>query len=68
MNKQVLIPFSIGKNEDEVLCGVVQMQARHLLLGRPWKFEKKVKHDNFNNKYFFVNNQRTVTLIHLTPS
>ena len=31
MNKQVLIPFSIGKYEDEVLCDVVPMIARHLL-------------------------------------
>ena len=35
VNKQVLISFSIGKYEDEVLCDVVPMQARHLLLGRP---------------------------------
>ena len=35
VNKQVLVAFSIGKYEDEVLCDVVPMQARHLLLGRP---------------------------------
>ena len=35
MNKQLLISFSIGKYEDEVLCDIVLMQARHLLLGRP---------------------------------
>ena len=68
MNKQVLIPFRIGKNEDEVLCDVVRIQARHLLLGRPWQFDKKVKDDGFNNKYLFVHNQRTITLVHLTPS
>ena len=41
MNKQVLVSFSIGKYEDEVLCDVVPMQAGHLLLGRPWKFDRK---------------------------
>ena len=45
VNKQVLISFSVGKYEDEVLCDVVPMQARHLLLGRPWQFDRKVKHD-----------------------
>ena len=45
VNKQVLISFSIGKYEDEVLCDVVPMQARRLLLGRPWQFDRKVKHD-----------------------
>ena len=68
MNKQVLVSFSIGKYEDEVLCDVVPMQAVHLLLGRPWQFDRKVKHDGFTNKYSFVHNQRIVTLIPLTPS
>ena len=36
VNKQVRIPFSIGKCEDEVLCDVVPMHASHILLGRPW--------------------------------
>ena len=64
----MLVSFSIGKYEDEVLCDVVPMQAEHFLLGRPWQFDRKVKHDGFTNKYSFVNNQRTVTLVPLTPS
>ena len=68
MNKQVLISFCIGKYEDEVLCDVVPMQVGHLLLGRPWKFDRKVKHDGLTNKYSFVHNQRTVSLVPLTPS
>ena len=68
MNKQVLVAFSIGKYEDEVLCDVVPMQAGHLLLGRLWQFDRKVQHDGFTNKYSFVHNQRTVTLVPLTPS
>ena len=65
---QVLVAFSIGKYEDEVLCDVVPMQAGHLLLGRPWQFDRKVQHDGFTNKYSFVHNKRTVTLVPLTPS
>ena len=68
VNKQVLVSFGIGKYEDEVLCDVVPMQAGHLLLRRPWQFDWKVKHDDFTNKYSFVHNQRTVTLVPLTPS
>ena len=33
-----------------------------------WKFDRKVKHDAFTNKYSFMHNQRIVTLVHLTPS
>ena len=68
VNKQVLISISIGKYKDEILCDVVPMQAGHLLLGRPWQFDRKVKHDGFTNKYSFVHNQRNVTLVPLTPS
>ena len=68
VNKQVLVAFSIGKYKDEVLCDVVPMPAGHLLLGRPWQFDRKVQHDGFTNKYSFVHNQRTVTLVPLTPS
>ena len=39
-----------------------------MLLGRPWKFDRKVQHDDFANKYSFVHNKRTVTLVPLTPS
>ena len=68
MNKQVLVSFSIGKYENEVLCDVVPMQVERLLLGRPWKFDRKIKHEGFTNKYSFVHNQWTVTLVPLTPS
>ena len=68
VNKQVLISFRVGKYKDEVLCDVVPMQAGHLFLGRPWKFDRKIKHDGFTNKYSFVHNQRTITLVPLTPS
>jgi len=68
VNKQVLIHFSIGKYEDEVLCDVVPMQAGHILLGRPWQFDRRVSHDGFTNKYSFVHNARSITLVPLTPS
>jgi hypothetical protein len=36
------------------------------LLGRPWQFDRQVKHDGFTNKYSFVLNQRSITLVPLT--
>ena len=67
VTKQVLVPFRIGKYEDEVLCDVVPMQAGHLLLGRPWQFDRRVHHDGFTNKYSFIHNQRRITLVPMTP-
>ena len=54
VTRQVVVPFRIDKYEDEVLCDVVPMQAGHLLLGRPWQFDRRVQHDGFTNKYSFM--------------
>jgi hypothetical protein len=67
VNKQVLISFSIGRYKDEVLCDVAPIHAGHILLGRPWQFDRKVTHDGFKNKYSFVKDSRTITLVPLTP-
>jgi hypothetical protein len=67
VNKQVLFSFSIGKYKNEVLCDVVPMHAGHILLGRPWQFDRKVTHDGFKNRYSFVKDSRTITLVPLTP-
>ena len=67
MNRQVLVSFSIGKYKDEVLCDVVPMHAGHILLGRPWQFDRRVIHDGFGNRYSFVKDNKSVTLVPLTP-
>ena len=47
--------FSIGsKYKDEVSCDVVPMDACHLLLGRPWQYDRRTQHDGFKNTYTFV--------------
>ena len=68
VTKQVIVAFQIGKYEDKVVCDVVPMQAGHLLLGRPWQFDRRVKHDGFTNKYSFVLNERPITLVPLSPN
>ncbi|KAH9724609.1 Endonuclease [Citrus sinensis] len=67
VNKQVLVSFSIGRYKDEVLCDVVPMHAGHILLGRPWQYDRHVTHDGYLNRYSFVMNKRQITLIPLTP-
>uniref|UniRef100_A0A2N9IMU0 Protein kinase domain-containing protein n=1 Tax=Fagus sylvatica TaxID=28930 RepID=A0A2N9IMU0_FAGSY len=53
VDRQVLVTFSIGKYLDEVLCDVVPMHAGHILLGRPWQYDRRVTHDGFKNMYNF---------------
>ena len=38
-----VVPLSIGKiYVDEVTCDVIDMDACHILLGRPWKFDHDI--------------------------
>ncbi|XP_068476897.1 uncharacterized protein [Phaseolus vulgaris] len=67
VNKQVFIRFSIGKYKDEVLCDIVPMEATHILLGRPWQFDRKVFHDGFTNKLSFGFHGHKVILKSLSP-
>nr|KYP76514.1 hypothetical protein KK1_020759 [Cajanus cajan] len=55
VNQQVKVKFSIGDYKDKVLCDVIPMEACHILLGRPWQFDKHTIHDGLTNK-IVINN------------
>ena len=63
----MIVSFSIGRYKDEILCDVIPMHAGHMLLGRPWQFDRKVNHDRFKNMHSFVKDKKTITLVPLTP-
>ena len=49
-----LVSFTIGKHyQDEVWCDVVPMDVCHLLLGRPWQYDRQIIYDGFKNTYTF---------------
>ncbi|KAK9045771.1 hypothetical protein V6N11_051679 [Hibiscus sabdariffa] len=68
VTKQVLVPFTIGKYKDEVVCDVVSMDACHILLGRPWQYDKGTTHDGISNRYSFMHAGKKITLAPLTPN
>lgn len=46
------VPLSIGKNyKDTITCEIVNMDACHVLLGRPWQYDRLVHHDGRANTY-----------------
>ncbi|KAL5835139.1 hypothetical protein ACOSQ4_014636 [Xanthoceras sorbifolium] len=50
-----LVKFSLGTNYvDEVWCDVLPITVCHLLLGRPWLYDRRVVYDGFKNSYSFV--------------
>lgn len=63
-----LVTFSIGtKYTDEIWCEVIPMDVCHLLLGRPWLYDRRAKHDGFRNTYSFKKDGHHVTLAPLNP-
>ncbi|XP_061375399.1 uncharacterized protein LOC133317549 [Gastrolobium bilobum] len=63
VNKKCLVQFSIGKKyTDETWCDVIPMDACHILLGRPWQFDRKTRHAGFKNTYNFKKDKLTITL------
>jgi len=67
VNSQCLITLSIGKNyQDELWCDVIPMDACHILLGRPWLYNRKVMHNGYLNTYLFSNDGKKITLAPLS--
>ena len=65
---QVNVKLSIGKYEDSVLCDVVPMETYHVLLRRPWQFDKKTMHNGLTNKITFTHMDIKFVLYPLSPS
>ena len=64
-----LVFFTIGKHyQDEVWCDVVPMDVCHLLLGRPWQYDRQIIYDGFKNTYTFRKDGHKVVLAPLKPT
>jgi hypothetical protein len=63
VTKQCLVEFKIGGYKDEILCDFIPMDVCHLLLGRPWKYDRNVVRDGRKNTYTLEKNGRTHMLL-----
>ncbi|RDX84168.1 hypothetical protein CR513_34825, partial [Mucuna pruriens] len=67
VNRQAEVMFTLKGYEDRVVFDVVPMEATHLLLGRPWQFDKKVIHDRVINRFTFIHLGQRIVLKPLSP-
>nr|GMD68123.1 LEAF RUST 10 DISEASE-RESISTANCE LOCUS RECEPTOR-LIKE PROTEIN KINASE-like 1.1 [Ipomoea batatas] len=57
------VPISIGKSyEDTIRCEVIDMDACHILLGRPWQFDVDATHHGRQNNYSFVWGEKKIVI------
>jgi hypothetical protein len=52
--EQCLLSFQIRNFSEQVFCDIVDMDACHVLIERPWLFDIKVFHDGRKNTYEFL--------------
>ncbi|KAJ4719092.1 RNA-directed DNA polymerase [Melia azedarach] len=64
VTKVCKLSFSIGKfYKTDVLCDVVDMDACHVLLGRPWQYDVDAMHRGRRNIYEFWSNGKKIALV-----
>lgn len=55
VSKRCLVVSSIDpKYKDKVWCDIVAMDSCHLLIGRPWQFDRHVLRDGHKNTYSLI--------------
>ena len=67
MKDQANISFSIDPYQDMIRCDVLPISVCHLLLGRPWQFDRQVIHDGYTNEYSFSQKGKKLKLCPLNP-
>nr|KAJ0217138.1 hypothetical protein LSAT_V11C300143600 [Lactuca sativa] len=69
VSKRALVHFSVGTTyKDDVWCDVVAMDACHLLLGRPWEYDRNIDHNGWTNTYSFLFGGVKITLVPSKPN
>jgi hypothetical protein len=53
----------MGEYKDKIICDVIPMDVCHVLLGRPWQYDRNVVHDGRMNTYTLEKDGRSHTLL-----
>jgi phage FluMu protein Com len=69
ITQQCYLPLSLGKTyRFDILCDVVEMDACHVLLGRPWQFDVDATHRGRDKMYVFSWNNKQIIVVPSHPS
>ncbi|GKD56267.1 putative reverse transcriptase domain-containing protein [Tanacetum coccineum] len=68
ISKRVHVLFSVGNTyKNNVWCDVEAMDACHLLLGKPWEYDRDITHNGRTNTYSFLFRGVKITLMPNKP-
>lgn len=64
VSQRALLTLSIGAfYKDSLYCDIAPMDVSHIILGRPWQFDREVMHNGKLNTYSFLFQGRRITLL-----
>lgn len=64
ISQRAIVTFSIGPHyKDRIYCDVAPMDISHLLLGRPWEFDRDIIHYGAENTYQFTWHTHKILLL-----
>ncbi|XP_074303375.1 uncharacterized protein LOC141637858 [Silene latifolia] len=68
VKKQDLVSLSLKPYTDEVWCDIISMNACHILLSRPWQFDRWVEHNGRSNVYSVMKGNVKYNLKPISPN
>ena len=64
VSQRALVSLSIGAfYKDELYCDIATMDVSHIILGRPWQYDREVIHNGKTNTHSFLFQGRKITLL-----
>lgn len=66
VDKQAKVCLKMESYEDEVLCDVLSMVSSHIMLGRPWEYDRLVMQQGRTNEYELKHNGEKIALKPMT--
>eukprot|EP00253_Pinus_taeda_P005588 PITA_05588 len=63
VDEQSEVEFQIGRYKEKIICDIMPMDVCHIVLGRPWQYDRKVTHDGVLNCYKFEKDGVRHTLV-----
>jgi hypothetical protein len=67
VNYMVRVNFEIRPYKDSIDFDVVPMMVCHLLLGRPWLYDRHVQHNGRANTYHLEFKGKKINLLPMSP-
>ncbi|XP_013589115.1 uncharacterized protein LOC125588388 [Brassica napus] len=64
VSQRALVSLSVGLfYKDTLYCDIATMDVSHLILGRPWQYDREVLHNGKTNTHSFMFEGRKITLL-----